>query len=113
MNSWKNQHIDINLINGGRIESASKMVFGNADYFNGQGGSNNGHMDGIEVAMTIDGGAIDLTLQTETQDYFADYGGAVVDATCCSFTNIIKPAITMKASRMPQSLAIPETKSTL
>ncbi len=52
------------------------MVFGNADYFHSQGGSNNGHMDGIEVAMTIDGGAIDLTLQTETQDYFADYGGA-------------------------------------
>jgi hypothetical protein len=72
----KNQHIDINLINGGRIESASKMVFGNADYFHSQGGSNNGHMDGIEVAMTIDGGAIDLTLQTDTQDYFADYGGA-------------------------------------
>jgi hypothetical protein len=72
----KNQHIDINLINGGRIESASKMVFGNADYFHNQGGSNNGHMDGIEVAMTIDGGSLDLTLQSDTQDYFADYGGA-------------------------------------
>lgn len=71
----KNQHIDINLINGGKIESASKMVFGNADYFHGQGGSNNGHMDGIEVAMNIDGGTVDLTLQSESQDYFADYGG--------------------------------------
>jgi hypothetical protein len=63
-----NQHIDINLINGGRIESASKMVFGELDYFNGAGGSNNGHMDGIEVAMTIDNGTIELT-----DSYVLDY----------------------------------------
>ncbi len=63
-----NQHIDINIINGGRIESASKMVFGEVDYFIGQGGSNNGHTDGIEVAMTIDGGTIDLT-----DSYVLDY----------------------------------------
>jgi hypothetical protein len=63
-----NQHLDINLINGGRIESASKMVFGEVDYFNGQGGSNNGHNDGIEVAMTIDNGTIDLT-----DSYVLDY----------------------------------------
>jgi hypothetical protein len=70
-----NQHIDINLINGGRIESASKMVFGELDYFNGQGGTNNGHRDGIEVAMTIDGGTLDLTLQSgqPDYDYYLDY----------------------------------------
>jgi hypothetical protein len=76
----KNQHIDINLINGGRIESASKMVFGNPDYFIGQGGSNNGHMDGIEVAMTIDNGSIDLTLQSgqPDYDYFLDFPFALL-----------------------------------
>jgi hypothetical protein len=63
-----NQHIDIKLINGGRIETASKMVFGELDYFNGQGGSNNGHMDGIEVAMLIDGGTVELT-----NSYVLDY----------------------------------------
>jgi hypothetical protein len=73
-----NQHIDINLINGGRIESASKMVFGNPDYFVGQGGSNNGHADGIEVAMTINNGAIDLTLQSATSDYFLDFPFALL-----------------------------------
>lgn len=56
-----NQHIDINIINGGRIESASKMVFGEPDYFIGLGGTNNGHNDGIEIAMTIDNGTIELT----------------------------------------------------
>lgn len=76
----KNQHIDINLINGGRIESASKMVFGNPDYFNDQGGSNNGHMDGIEVAMTIDNGSVDLTLQSSQPDYdyFLDFPFALI-----------------------------------
>jgi hypothetical protein len=76
----KNQHIDINLINGGRIESASKMVFGNPDYFIDQGGSNNGHMDGIEVAMTIDNGSIDLTLQSgqPDYDYFLDFPFALI-----------------------------------
>jgi hypothetical protein len=71
----KNQHMDVKLLNGGRIESASKMIFGEVDYFIGQGGSNNGHMDGIEVAMTIDGGSIDLTLQSgqPDYDYYLDY----------------------------------------
>jgi hypothetical protein len=76
----KNQHIDINLINGGRIESASKMVFGTPDYFIGQGGSNNGHMDGIEVAMNIDNGSVDLTLQSgqPDYDYFLDFPFALI-----------------------------------
>jgi hypothetical protein len=56
-----NQRIEFNVINGGRVESASKMVFGEPDYFHGQGGTNNGHNDGIEIAMTIDGGTIELT----------------------------------------------------
>jgi PEP-CTERM motif len=64
----ENQHIDIRLINGGRIESASKMVFGELDYFREQGGSNNGHNDGIEIAMTIDNGTVDLT-----DSYVLDY----------------------------------------
>jgi hypothetical protein len=42
--------------------------------------------------MTIDGGAMDLTLQTETQEYYTDYGG-VVAADLLFFTNIIKPVI--------------------
>jgi len=57
----ENQRIEFNLINGGRVENAGKMVFGELDYFRGQGGSNNGHNDGIEVAMTIDNGTIELT----------------------------------------------------
>jgi len=71
----KNQRIEFNLINGGRFESASKLVFGEADYFNGQGGTNNGHMDGIEVAMTINNGSLDLTLQSSQPDYdyYLDY----------------------------------------
>lgn len=56
-----NQKININLLNGGRIENSGKMVFGDLDYFTSQGGSNNGHQDGIEVAMTINNGSLDLT----------------------------------------------------
>ena len=36
------------------------MIFGDLDYFVSQGGSNNGHSDRIEVAMTINGGTLDL-----------------------------------------------------
>ena len=53
--------ININLTNGGRIENDGKMIFGELDYFAAQGGSNNGHSDGIQVAMTINNGALDLT----------------------------------------------------
>ncbi len=53
--------ININLLNGGRIENDGKIIFGELDYFNGQGGSNSGHEDGIEVAVTINGGTLDLT----------------------------------------------------
>lgn len=56
-----NQSIDINVINGGRIENHGKMIFGELDYFVGQGGNNNGHADGIEIAMTINNGTLDLT----------------------------------------------------
>jgi hypothetical protein len=56
-----NQKINIKVINGGRIENSGKIIFGELDYFNGQGGSNNGHSDGIEVAMTINNGTLDLT----------------------------------------------------
>lgn len=56
-----NSHIDINVINGGKIENDGKIIFGELDYFNGQGGSNSGHADGIEIAMTINNGMLDLT----------------------------------------------------
>ncbi len=56
-----NQKININVINGGRIENDGKIIFGELDYFIGQGGSNSGHSDGIEVAMTINNGTLDLT----------------------------------------------------
>jgi PEP-CTERM motif len=56
-----NQKININVLNGGRIENDGKMIFGDLDYFASQGGSNNGHSDRIEVAMTINGGTLDLT----------------------------------------------------
>ncbi|MFO0792336.1 MAG: hypothetical protein U0805_22990 [Pirellulales bacterium] len=56
-----NQKININLLNGGRIENDGKIIFGDLDYFTSQGGSNNGHQDGIEVAMNINNGSLDLT----------------------------------------------------
>jgi hypothetical protein len=56
-----NSEIDINVINGGRIENAGKIVFGEPDYFIGQGGSNNGHTDGINIALNIDNGTVELT----------------------------------------------------
>jgi hypothetical protein len=55
-----NQQIDINVINGGRIENDGKMVFGTPDYFVSQGGDG-GHSPGIKVHMTIDGGTLDLS----------------------------------------------------
>src|SRR5687768_6709681 len=54
------QKIEINVLTVGRIESDGKMDLGELDYFNGQGGSNNGHSDGIEIAMTINNGTLDL-----------------------------------------------------
>ncbi len=57
--------ININVINGGRIELHGKMVFGEPDYFIGQGGGNDGHSDGISVAMTIDNGTIEMPLLPE------------------------------------------------
>jgi hypothetical protein len=57
--------IYVNVINGGRIELHGKMVFGEPDYFIGQGGGNDGHSDGISVLMTIDNGTIEMPFLPE------------------------------------------------
>ena len=55
-----NQKININVMNGGRIENDGKMIFGTPDYFVSLGGDG-GHYPGIEVEMTINNGTLDLT----------------------------------------------------
>jgi hypothetical protein len=72
--------IYFNLINGGRFETAGKMVIGEPDYFIGQGGGNDGHSDGIVVAVTIDNGHIDTTLQAATRDDYLDYPFGLIPA---------------------------------
>jgi hypothetical protein len=56
----RNQKINVNVINGGRLENDGKLCFGRPDYFASAGGSG-GHSPGIEVAMTINNGTLDLT----------------------------------------------------
>ncbi|MCI0331874.1 MAG: hypothetical protein L0228_01450 [Planctomycetes bacterium] len=71
-----NTRIEINLTNGGRIESHGKMAFGDPSFWdeNPPGTVNDnpqtGHNPGIEVAMTINNGTLDLTGGNAWPDYF-------------------------------------------
>lgn len=60
-----NQKINISLVNGGRIENDGKMIFGEFDL-----APDMGHNKGIEVAMTINGGTLDLSGGANFPDYF-------------------------------------------
>lgn len=67
------QKININVVNGGKIESAGKMIFGEPDL-----APDVGHNSGIEVAMTINNGTLDLTGGADYPDYFGLANGELL-----------------------------------
>ena len=68
-----NQKVNINVINGGRIENDAKMVFGDPAL-----PPTEGHSPGIEVAMTINNGTLDLTGGADFQEFFGLADGELV-----------------------------------
>ena len=68
-----NQKINISVINGGRIENDAKMVFGDPAL-----PPTEGHSPGIEVAMTINNGTLDLTGGTDFPEFFGLADGELV-----------------------------------
>ena len=68
-----NQKINISVINGGRIENDAKMVFGDPAL-----PPTEGHSPGIEVAMTINNGTLDLTGGADFPEFFGLADGELV-----------------------------------
>jgi hypothetical protein len=68
-----NEKININVINGGRIENDAKMVFGDPNLPPAEG-----HNPGIEVAMTINNGTLDLTGGADFPEFFGLADGELV-----------------------------------
>lgn len=68
-----NQKINIKVLNGGKIENAGKMIFGEPDL-----APDVGHNSGIEVAMTINNGTLDLTGGADYPDYFGLANGELL-----------------------------------
>ncbi|HEY3392831.1 MAG TPA: hypothetical protein VGK58_08995 [Lacipirellulaceae bacterium] len=73
-----NTKIDINLTNGGRMETHGKVIFGNPDFHEEPDEPHTGHNPGIEVAMTINGGTLDLTGGNAYQDFFGLVDGELI-----------------------------------
>jgi hypothetical protein len=73
-----NTKIDISLTNGGRMETHGKVVFGNPDFHEDPDEPHTGHNPGIEVAMTINDGTLDLTGGNAYQDFFGLVDGELI-----------------------------------
>jgi len=70
--------IEINLTNGGRIESHGKVVFGNPDFHEEPDNPSTGHNPGIEVAMMINNGTLDLSGGDAYPDFFGLVDGELI-----------------------------------
>lgn len=69
----ENQKVNINITHGGKIQNSGKMIFGEPDL-----APNVGHSKGIEVAMTINDGMLDLTGGADYPDYFGLADGELI-----------------------------------
>ncbi len=68
-----NQKINIKVLNGGKIQNSGKMLFGNPDL-----APSVGHNPGIEVAMTINNGTLDLTGGADYPDFYGLANGELI-----------------------------------